>query len=339
MRAERGSHRPIVAITSGDPCGIGPEIIVKALSAAQRLKRAHLVIIGDHAVFIRTSKSLHRRLPKWHVVPQGEPFSFDPRHPTFIDCGGVGRFVPGRSSTAAGRSACAYLDCAIGLWNKRRIQALVTAPVTKWAIERSRGRFEGQTEYLANAMKRQDVVMMFVSDALRVVLLTRHVPFRQVVNRLNRRTFRVSLRLTIEALKSDFGVKHPRLVICGLNPHAGEGGLFGLEEERILLPEIRSVRRQGVLCDGPVSADGLFGKPIRYDAIVCCYHDQGLIPFKMKSFQSGCQLSVGLPIIRTSPDHGSALDIAGRGIANPGSMVYALRLATRLANRKPQTSI
>ena len=215
-----------------------------------------------------------------------------------------------------------------------QIDALVTAPVTKWAIERRLPRFVGQTEYLAQAFARHAAAMMFISDRLRVVLLTRHVALRRVPRTVTQALVRTTLRLTIDSLRAQFHLPRPRLAVCGLNPHAGEGGLFGQEEQRVLLPVLRQFRRRGLRCDGPVAADGLFADADRYDAVICWYHDQGLIPFKMAARDRGCQLTVGLPIVRTSPDHGSALDIAGRGVANAGSMIYALELAARLSARE-----
>ncbi len=304
-----------IAITAGDPCGIGPEVVLKALADVPRAG-ARLIVIGDRRVFEQTARRLRMRFPSWE----------------FVDVGHRQTFVPGRPSRAAGAASLAYLDAAMALWRANQIQGLVTAPVTKWAIARAVPGFVGQTEYLARAMDRRSVLMMFVSDRLRVALLTRHVPLRRVARAITPRLVEAAVRLAAEALRTQFHIPHPRLVLCGLNPHAGEGSPMS-EERRIMQPVLRKLRRAGIACDGPFAADGLFAQPLRYDAVVCAYHDQGLIPFKMAARDRGCQLSIGLPIIRTSPGHGSALDIAGRGIANPGSMIYALRLAAKLAIR------
>jgi 4-hydroxythreonine-4-phosphate dehydrogenase len=184
-------------------------------------------------------------------------------------------------------------------------------------------------------MGRREVAMMFVSDPMRLVLLTRHLPLRAVAAAVDCREALATMGVAVAALRRWFGVARPRLAVCGLNPHAGEAGLFGDEEQRVLVPAMRALRRRGVACDGPLAADGFFAQPAlvaTYDAVVCWYHDQGLIPFKMASRDRGCQLTVGLPIPRTSPDHGTALEIAGQGIADPGSMRYALALAIRLAH-------
>jgi len=329
------SDQPILALTAGDPCGIGPEVILEALPAVPSRARMRLVVIGDLAVFAHAAKRLRRGLPSWRVSRVQDLASLGAGPLTFLDCGHACRFIPGRPSQAAGRASLAYLDLALALWRRQRLHALVTGPVTKWAIRRVRPAFLGQTEYLAQAMGVREVVMLFVSERWRVALLTRHIPLRRVPQRLDRRLLRSALRLTADALTREFQIPHPTLAVCGLNPHAGEGSSAS-EEHAVIRPVLRALRRQGVACDGPFAADGLFAsrQADGYDAIVCAYHDQGLIPFKMASRDRGCQLSVGLPVVRTSPDHGSALDIAGRGIANPGSMRYALALAIELTQRR-----
>ena len=322
----------VIAITAGDPCGIGPEVLVKTLSTIPRARSARLVVIGTLAVFEQTAKRLRMRLPPWQVIDAGAGRLVLDHPLTLLDCRLAGPFRPGRPSRAAGEAALAYLDRSLTLWREHPLHALVTAPVTKWAIGLIRRGFHGQTEYLAEAMGARDVVMMFISDTLRVALLTRHIPLAQVARTLSPRQLRMTLRLTAGALRRWFGRPSPRLALCGLNPHAGEDGQCGREEQTLMRPVLRAARRAGLRCDGPFAADGFFAEAAaRYDAVVCPYHDQGLIPFKLLARDRGCQLSVGLPIVRTSPDHGSALDIAGRGIAHPGSMRYALELAIRLA--------
>ncbi len=334
----RVPHPRYLVVTSGDPCGIGPEVILRALPVSRAPQR--IIIIGDLAVFERTARTLHRRLPRWTVISAQDPLS--PRHEKliFIDLAHRRRFIPGKSSEQAGAASRAYLDAALQLWRQGWVDALVTAPVTKWAIERSCPIFVGQTEYLAKAMGSRHVVMMFVSPKLRIALLTRHVALREVSVRVTRSLVRHTAWLTAQGLHQLFGIRHPRLAVCGLNPHAGEAGLFGSEERRVLLPVLRACQHDGIRLEGPFAADGLFAtvcgrghSGVQYDAILCWYHDQGLIPFKLVARDEGCQLSLGLPIVRTSPDHGSALDIAGHGCADPGSMRYALTVAATLARR------
>ena len=318
----------VIAITTGDPCGIGPEVILAALA---RAPQHPVVVIGDVAVFEQTARRLGRRLPRWRVLPAGQ--SLPARSSlTFLDCGHRSRFMPGHSSAQAGRASLDYLNAALALWRQKRIRALVTGPVTKWAVSRHHPGFVGQTEYLAEALGVRQVVMLFVSDRLRVAVLTRHLPLNRVASSVTRPLLSMSLQLTAQALRRQFHIRRPALAVCGVNPHAGEGKP-GSEESRVMEPVLRALRRVGLRCDGPFAADGFFASRAleRYDAVICPYHDQGLIPFKMLARDRGCQMSVGLPLIRTSPDHGSALDIAGRGLADAGSMRYALRLAARLA--------
>lgn len=337
---------PTLVITAGDPCGIGPEVIVKALTP-MRPRAGRILIIGDWSVFQRTARRLRRSLAHWVVKPVRE--SVDALrentvreradgHLVFLDCAYPARFSPGRPSAMAGRASLGYLDLAVRLIQRGLAHRLVTAPVTKWTIEAAGVRFVGQTEYLARrfGVDASQVAMMFVSRALRIVLLTRHLPVSAVSSRLSPSLIRNTVALTAMALRTQFGIRAPRLALCGLNPHAGEAGLFGHEERRVLSPALQRLRRRGLRVEGPVAADGLFASSHRYDAVICCYHDQGLIPFKMVARDHGCQLTLGLPIVRTSPDHGSALDIAGRGLAHAGSMQYAIRLAATLIHQSPK---
>jgi 4-hydroxythreonine-4-phosphate dehydrogenase len=333
MRDDSGSRKaPVIAVTAGDPCGIGPEVLLKALQEPLALGAARLVIIGDQTVFAQAARRMHQRLPAWTLLGPGAPWPPVPPALSLLDGGGSIAHRPGRPTSAAGRASLGYLDAAVRLWRQGRMSALVTAPVTKWAIRRLQPGFIGQTEYLTRAMGARDVVMLFVSDRLRIALLTRHVPLARVSQAVDRRLVRTTLRLIHQALAACFGVARPRLALCGINPHAGEAARDS-EEHTVLAPALAALRREGIRCEGPFAADGFFAQDrlAAYDAVICSYHDQGLIPFKMAARDAGCQMSLGLPIVRTSPDHGSALDIAGRGIARAGSMRYALRLAARLA--------
>ena len=345
--------KPLLLVTGGDPCGVGPEVILKALARPVR-PTVRIAVIGDLAIFEQTAKRLKLPLPRWRVTASpprplapspvrrlahspsrpfavSEPELFEHgRRVLFLNLAHPWRFTPGQSSARAGLASLEYLDAAITLLRRGLGDGLVTAPVTKWAIKRAYGSFEGQTEYLASAFRTPDVVMMFVSEPLRVALLTRHLALRDVPSRVTRQLLRRTIQLTNEGLQRDFRIRQPRLAVCGLNPHAGEAGLFGDEERRVLLPVLHDCQRHGIRVAGPFAADGFFATRQRYDAMICWYHDQGLIPFKLLARDQGCQLSVGLPIVRTSPDHGSALDIAGQGRAHPGSMRYALALAAKL---------
>ncbi len=314
---------PSLIITGGDPCGIGPEVILKAL-AAPLPRGVRLSVIGDARVFEETARALHRR---W------------PRAVSFIDCPHPGRFRPGRTSAAAGAASLAYLEEAIRRCRQGLAQGLVTAPVTKWAVGRAHGAFHGHTEYLAAAFRVKRVVMMCASAQLRVALLTRHIALRQVPAQVRSATVQHTAMMVAEGLRRGFHIRRPRLAICGLNPHAGERGAFGDEERRILQPALRALARRGLRVAGPFAADGFFAQVRAYDAVLCWYHDQGLIPFKMRARDAGCQVTLGLPIVRTSPDHGSALDLAGQGTAHAGSMRYAVNLATQLVLNREDGSV
>jgi 4-hydroxythreonine-4-phosphate dehydrogenase len=269
-------------------------------------------------------------MPAWPVIGLGDPPPGG-RGVAFLDCRQPGDFVPGRPTAGAGRAALKYLDVALVRWSRGEVHALVTAPVTKWAVAKVHPGFVGHTEYLADAVHARRVAMLFISDRLKIALVTRHIALRDVPAALTRAALTGTAALTAEALSRWFGIPRPHLAFCGLNPHAGEGS-GAREERRVIVPVMRALRSRGITCSGPFAADGFFaGDPGRYDAAVCAYHDQGLIAFKMAARDRGCQLTAGLPFVRTSPDHGSALDIAGGGIAKAGSMAYALSLAARLA--------
>jgi 4-hydroxythreonine-4-phosphate dehydrogenase len=324
--------RCVIAVTTGDPCGIGPEVLLKALRTWSPPGSVRLVLIGHRSVFDQTARRLRRPLPSWPLV-SCESVRTETRPVSLLECGAAVRDRPGYPTVHASRAALTYLRQAVALWRSGQVDALVTGPVTKWALARLEPGFVGQTEFLARAMEARAVLMMFVSDRLRVALLTRHVLLRDVSRSLTPQMARQGVKLAASALRVRFGIRQPRLVLCGLNPHAGEASRDS-EEARIFRPALQALRREGLQCDGPVAADGFFAQDFcRYDAVVCGYHDQGLIPFKLLARDRGCQLSVGLPIVRTAPDHGSALDLAGRGLANAGSMRYAIRLAADLCLR------
>ncbi|MBI2884671.1 MAG: 4-hydroxythreonine-4-phosphate dehydrogenase PdxA [Candidatus Omnitrophica bacterium] len=341
-----------IAITAGDPCGIGPEVILKAVAQARRSRveagAMTLAIIGDWPVFAQAAKASRVPLPRWDVRPWREasralealrsPAARAPRV-LFFDLEHRERFVPGRGTPAAGRASLKYLEAALALSRRRVADAVVTGPLTKRSVEPWSAGFQGQTEWLARACGSPRVVMTFVAGGFRVALVTRHQGLRAVMASMRPEELRGTLVVLAEGLRRLFGIARPRLAVCGVNPHAGEGGMFGDEEARIIRPALRALRRRGMRVEGPFASDGFFpallppsplSVPLRYDAVVCWYHDQGLIPFKLVARDAGCQVSIGLPIIRTAPDHGSALDIAGRGIANPGSMRAAIALAAEL---------
>lgn len=313
------SNKPNIVITMGDPSGVGPEVTLKALASPKVKGLANFLLIGDGSVIARLKKDaglvLNERL---------------------LDLSNVSgkRFVYGRCDAGFGASSMQYIDSALELLEAGAADALVTAPVNKSAIRLAGYRgFEGHTEYLAGKSGTKDFAMMFVGPRLKIALVTRHIALKDVSSELSVNVIYRTICLAQECLKKYFGIASPRIAVCGLNPHAGENGAFGNEEGRIIVPAIRKASRHIKRIAGPVSPDAVFGLALagRFDCVISMYHDQALIPFKMLYFDSGVNLTLGLPFIRTSPDHGTAFDIAGKGIANPASMIEAVKLACRLA--------
>ncbi len=286
----------MIGITLGDPSGIGPEVVEKALRDKRiRPIRNQLRIIGDFRQV--------RRVP-W-----------------------------GRVSAAAGEFAYQNLQRAVSLWRSGEIHALVTAPVSKEAIVTAGYPFKGHTEFLEEMTKTKQTVMFFADEKLKVALVTRHVPLKKVDQVLTASLIETAIRITAESLKKYWKISKPRIGVCGLNPHAGEGGLFGDEEKRIILPAVHKIQKKFAGVTGPLAGDSVFYHAFhgRYDAVVAMYHDQGLAPFKLLAYDTGVNVTLGLPFIRTSPDHGTAFDIAGKNKANPNSMIEAVLLARRLS--------
>jgi 4-hydroxythreonine-4-phosphate dehydrogenase len=308
--------KPIVGITMGDPAGIGPEVIIKALKSGQLDELCHPLILGSSAVMRRMGGE---NLP-------------------ILDCTKVDlrRIRPGRVSRWTGQAAAETLLASVRMATAGFLGAVVTAPVSKQALHLAGHRYPGQTELLAELTKTQHFAMMLTTGNLRVTLVTTHVALGRVRSALSRARLESTIRVTHSALEDLFGIRQPRMAVCALNPHAGEGGLFGHEEKRIIAPTIREISRQGISIEGPLPADTLFAPAMRrqFDVIVAMYHDQGLIPIKMIGFGRAVNITLGLPIIRTSPDHGTALDIAGQGKASPKSMIQAIKMAAQLARRR-----
>jgi len=307
-----------IAISTGDPAGIGPEVVVKALSALSATEglSAGFEVHGPRALFDRVAGSLGVSLPE-RGIRWVEP--------------------PGASQAEAGPLQVLSLESALDAVLAGRADALCTAPITKAAAHAAGFSYPGHTEYLAARSGASRVAMMLAGPTLRVVPLTGHVALREVAARLEPSVVCDGIELTARSLRELFGIARPRVALAALNPHAGEEGLMGDEETRVLGPGLAQARaaldRAGLDAElsGPLPSDGLFVQRERFDAIVCCYHDQAMIPLKLLHRDQGVNLTLGLPIVRTSPAHGSALDIAGCGVARPESMIAALRLAAELA--------
>lgn len=328
-------QRTRVAITLGDPNGIGPEVVLKCLDDPLLIKRVEPVIVGSRKVLEFHAETLNRRLPDLTEGMQG-PI---PKHGIrIVDTTKQSDAVVdlGRLTPRAGSMAMEAVDEGIRLAKQADISALTTAPISKLAIVRAGYHFPGHTEYLAKKMQVKEQVMMMVSGELRVSLATGHIALKQVSERLTVNGLIAKLKRVRISLMQDFGILRPKIAVLGLNPHAGESGVLGDEEKEVIIKAIQSAGKSGILALGPYPADGFFGNRqyCGYDGILAMYHDQGLIPFKTLSFGSGVNFTAGLPIVRTSPDHGTAFDIAGQDQANAGSMIQSVLLAASIAEQR-----
>jgi 4-hydroxythreonine-4-phosphate dehydrogenase len=315
-------HTNRIGITLGDPSGIGPEIVAQALAAASPALRQRLMVFCDRAVLERGAAVCGASLP-------GDV--------TIVDRGELAPEMapPGSPSAMGGLAQVAYLETAVAAARSGEIVGVVTAPICKTTARAAHFEFVGHTDFLAARMGASRVAMMFVGPRLKVVLATAHVPLSQVASSLTIDGVASAALMGVEALRRDFGVPRPRVGVLGLNPHAGEGGLFGSEDSDVVAPAIEICRRQlggEVEVAGPLVPDVAFRQ--NFDLFVAMYHDQGLIPVKLLDFESTVHLTLGLPVVRTSPDHGVAYDIAGKGIARATSFVAALDVCQRLVDRR-----
>ncbi len=331
--------RPL-AVSLGDPAGIGPEIIVRAWLARETEGLSPFVVAWGGGVLEAAAEALGVECPVATVSdPTEAPEVFDRAMPV------MGRpsdlYRPGSPDASTAGLAYDSLEGAIMLAQDGRAAGVVTAPVSKAGIAAVTSDFTGQTELLADrcGVPHDSAVMMLAGPSLRTVPLTVHVALAEVASILTQDLIVEKARIIAEALRRDFGVDRPRLAIAGLNPHAGEDGKFGDEEQRIIEPAIAALRSEGFDVAGPVPGDALFTPRARqtFDVALCMYHDQALIPLKALEFDEGVNVTLGLPIVRTSPDHGTAFDIAGKGIADPGAMIAALRMASEIAAARART--
>lgn len=308
-----------ISITIGDPAGIGPEVALKAISAKEIAGICKPVIVGDRAVIEETIDKL------------GIPLSI--KDLELIDAGSIKdrNFEKNKPTAEGGRACVSYIKKAVELALNESVDAIVTAPISKEALKMAGFKWPGHTEMLAELTGTKDYAMMFYSEKLKVILATIHTALKNVPDMIKKEKVLKTIMLAKKSCDM-LDIRNPRIVVSGLNPHAGESGIFGDEEIKEIIPAIKEVQGMGIAVSGPYPADTLFHKAYNgeFDIIVCMYHDQGLIPFKMIAFDKGVNVTVGLPIIRTSPDHGTAYDIAWKGIANPSSIIEAIKLAARV---------
>lgn len=327
-----------LAITLGDPAGIGPEVILGASARLRtEVRMPPCFVVGGPELLRATAEALGIDCP---IVPIAEP-----AEALFASAAGLpvlagldGRSSPGHPAPVGAQLALASLQWGAKFALSGLASGVVTAPVSKAALAAIGWDYPGQTEFLADACGRpyRDAVMMLAGPSLRTVPLTVHVPLAEVPGLLSAELIAHKARIVVAGLRRDFGVLSPRLAIAALNPHAGEGGQFGDEEARIIAPAIAALQAEGIAAFGPVPGDALFTPRARtgYDAALCMYHDQALIPLKALEFDEGVNVTLGLPIIRTSPDHGTAFDIAGKGLADPGAMAAAIMMAAEMAEAR-----
>jgi 4-hydroxythreonine-4-phosphate dehydrogenase len=328
-----------LALTLGDPAGIGPEIVVKAWNELRRSGPPFLVV-GDHQSLASASAGGASILKQ--VLAPSEALDVFPDALPVLDLPLRSPVVAGQPSGAAAPSIIQWIETAVGLALSGSVAGVVTAPIAKSTLYDAGFKFPGHTEFLGELTASETFegargpVMMLIAGDLRVALVTVHEPLAKVAGRLSIEGVVNTGRVTAEALRRDFGIANPRLAVAGFNPHAGEGGAIGREEIEIIAPAVRALEDLGIDVTGPHPADTLFPEVMRsrYDAAICLYHDQALIPVKMLDFWGGVNVTLGLPIVRTSPDHGTAFDIAGRGLARADSLIAAIRMADQLAKAR-----
>jgi len=336
-----GRRPGLVAVTMGCPVGIGPEIILRFLADRKSGLQYQAVVIGDIGVLQRCAQELGLgvEIMAWQPGQQLDGAKIQVVEPKesqgyALQSEGLRWGIPDRET---GHAALAYIREAVRLIDRGDAEAMVTCPIAKYAIQLAGCKFAGHTEMLADLCASRNFGMMLAGNRLRVSLVTIHTPLAEVAEKLDQAEVRRIIRLTGETLRNDFAIARPRIAVAGFNPHAGETGLFGDEEQKIIAPAVAAEVSEKWELAGPLPPDTVFRMAFdrRFDAVVAMYHDQGLIPFKLVHFEDGVNLTMGLPIIRTSVDHGTAYDIAGKGLASHASLEAAFLMATQIiANRK-----
>ena len=337
--------RPIISITMGDPAGIGAEIVVKALGNEEIYKKSKPIVIGSKYVIDDALKFIPSNL-KLNVIKNTEEIKGEFGIIDLIDLDNIklDEFNYGKVSAKAGQASLEYIYKGIDLAMEGLVDAVVTGPIHKEAIKAAGSLYAGHTEIFASRTKTKNYAMMLADKNLRVIHVSTHVSLRQACDLVKKERVLTVIRLADKALK-DLGIRYPKIGVAGLNPHSGEGGLFGNEEHKEIIPAIEQAKKENIIVDGPVPPDTIFSKVIggQYNIAVVMYHDQGHIPMKVIGFKynkstnkwstmSGVNVTVGLPIIRTSVDHGVAFGKAGEGRANEESMVEAIKMAINFAN-------
>ena len=333
---ETPATSPRIAITMGDPAGIGPEIILKAVAEPEILACCQPIIVGDARLLDHTARTLGLS-GGYQVVRPGRAWPEPAPVPLIYSLDNITSHIKlGVESGVAGKASAEYIEAAVGLCQSGVAQGICTAPINKKAIFLGGYSFPGHTEFLAHLTGTKDFAMAFVAGNLRIVLLSTHVPLAQAIRLVERGRLVQIINLAHFELQR-WGLTSPRLAVAALNPHGAEGGLFGIEEAAEILPAVQECQAQGLIeVSGPYSADTVFLRAAHgeFDAVIACYHDQAMIPVKCLSFGEAVNVTLGLPFIRTSVDHGTAFDIAGKGIAQHSSLVAAIKLAAGLSRNE-----
>ncbi len=330
-------HKPIIGISLGDFNGVGPEVTLKALSDSKILKMCTPVLYGSVKVLSKYRKLLN--LDEWTLHSVKAIDQIVHKKTNVINCWEENLEIqPGKVTPEAGRAAFVALKTATEDLKKGAIDAIVTAPINKHNIQSEEFPYPGHTEYFAHQFSAQETVMLLVSGDLRVGVVTGHIPLSAVPAAVTKEKVISKANALIKSLKADFGISKPRIAVLGLNPHAGEDGLLGSEEKEIIAPAITELRHKGNLVYGPYPSDGFFGalQYKKYDAVLAMYHDQGLIPFKTLAFDDGVNYTAGLSVVRTSPDHGTAYNIAGKNQATEASMRAAVFMACDIVRHRKE---
>ncbi len=318
-------NKPVIGITVGDFNGIGPEIAIKALSDNRMLELCTPVIFGSTKLINFYRKSIAEANINFNGVKEWG--KLHPRQVNVFNCWEEEvNIAPGQLTAAGGKYAVIALQQAVQALKEHKIQGLVTGPIHKKNVQSAEFPYSGHTPFLRKEFQSNDVVMLMVADNLRVAVLSEHVPLAEAAKFVTKENILSALRTIQKSLQKDFGIDKPKIAVLGLNPHAGDEGLIGNEEVDIIKPAIMEAKNQNILAVGPYSADAFFARHHynAFDAVLAMYHDQGLIPFKSLAIGNGVNYSAGLPVVRTSPDHGTAFDIAGKGIADPNSVREAI---------------
>lgn len=333
------NSRPRIAITLGDPNGIGPEVVLKSLLDTRLFKYIDPLLVGSAEALQQHANNLGLHDFKFNVIHNADDMDgtlclldIDHDTPSPLNLGKI--------TKEAGLLSMKSVETAVSLCLNNQVDAMATAPISKEAIALAGYDNKGHSGFIAKMTDTSNYTMMMVADILRVGLVTEHVPLWEVPQHITQDAILEKVRIVSDTLRNDFAIDRPRIAVLGLNPHAGDGGYLGLEEQDIIIPAIKQCCKEGYLVFGPFASDGFFAISSyrNYDAVLAMYHDQGLIPFKTLAFGSGVNYTAGLPLIRTSPDHGTAFNIAGQGIASPDSMRSALYLALDIVRQHATVS-